>query len=401
VSDPHANRLAVPALAGTFSIQTLAAAAMFGVSVVAPAAAPDIGVEATHVGTFTAIAYGSGLIAGLMTGALADRYGAIRVSQLTMIFAFIACYLFALGTPWAAFASAIALGLCYGPVNPASTHILARVVPERSRPLYFSIKQTGMPAGAALAGATLPTLVDQFGWQTAILVAGIAAVLVGIGVQPLRRPIDAQRNPEREIKFGNLWAPLFVVWHTPRLRSLGFMGFVYSGSQVTIMTLYVVYLTSELEMTLTLAGVIYMVLQLSAVVGRLFWGAIGDRYIASSRLLILIGVGSAAFCALSGFYSVDWPIWSIVVVSFLLGITTSGWNGLFFSELVKHAPDGKTGEAAGGLQFATLSGVMTFPAVFGLMIVLFDSYLLGFSLLAGVIGVAALQFAASFAKEYE
>ena len=32
-----------------------------------------------------------------------------------------------------------------------------------------------MPAGAALAGATLPTLVDQFGWQTAILVAGGAA----------------------------------------------------------------------------------------------------------------------------------------------------------------------------------------------------------------------------------
>ena len=192
--DLHAKRLAVPALVGTFGIQTLAATAMFGVSVVAPAAAPDIGVEAPHVGTFTAVAFGSGLVAGLIAGALADRYGAIRVSQLTMIFAFLACCLFALGTPWAALASAIALGLCYGPVNPASTHILARVVPERSRPLYFSIKQTGMPAGAALAGATLPTLVDQFGWQTAILVAGGAAVLIGICVQPLRQPIDRQRD---------------------------------------------------------------------------------------------------------------------------------------------------------------------------------------------------------------
>ena len=398
--DLHANRLAVPALVGTFGIQTLAATAMFGVSVVAPAAAPDIGVEATHVGTFTAIAYGSGLVAGLIAGALADRYGAIRVSQLTMIFAFLACCFFAFGTPWAAFASAIALGLCYGPVNPASTHILARVVPERSRPLYFSIKQTGMPAGAALAGATLPTLVDQFGWQTAILVAGGAAVLIGICVQPLRQPIDRQRDSEREIKFGSLWTPLSVVWHASRLRSLAFMGFVYSGSQVTIMTLYVVYLTSELTMSLTLAGVIYMVLQISAVVGRLFWGAIGDRLVASRKLLVLIGLGSAVFCALSGFYSIEWPIWAIASVSFLLGITTSGWNGLFFSELVKHAPKGKTGEAAGGLQFATLSGVMIFPAVFGVLIGLFDSYLMAFSLLAGVIALAALQFAASFAKEY-
>ncbi len=91
--DLHANRLAVPALVGTFGIQTLAATAMFGVSVLAPAAAPDIGVEATHVGTFTAIAYGSGLVAGLIAGALADRYGAIRVSQLTMIFC-LPCVLF-------------------------------------------------------------------------------------------------------------------------------------------------------------------------------------------------------------------------------------------------------------------------------------------------------------------
>ena len=54
-------------------------------------------------------------------------------------------------------------------------------------------------------------------------------------------------------------------------------------------------------MSLTLAGVIYMVLQISAVVGRLFWGAIGDRLVASRKLLVLIGLGSAVFCALSGF----------------------------------------------------------------------------------------------------
>jgi hypothetical protein len=34
---------------------------MFGVAVVAPVAAPDIGVDATLIGTFTGIAYASGL----------------------------------------------------------------------------------------------------------------------------------------------------------------------------------------------------------------------------------------------------------------------------------------------------------------------------------------------------
>jgi MFS family permease len=59
----------------------------------------------------------------LLTGALTDRFGAIRISQVTMGLALLGCLLLALLTPVAAFASAVALGLCYGPVNPANTHI--------------------------------------------------------------------------------------------------------------------------------------------------------------------------------------------------------------------------------------------------------------------------------------
>jgi hypothetical protein len=48
-------------LGATFAVQTVAAMVMFGVAVVAPVAAPDIGVDATLIGTFTGIAYASGL----------------------------------------------------------------------------------------------------------------------------------------------------------------------------------------------------------------------------------------------------------------------------------------------------------------------------------------------------
>ena len=165
---------------GYFGIQTPAATAM---------CAPDIGVEATHVGTFTAVAFGSGLVAGLIAGTLADRYGAIRVSQLTMIFAFLACCLFAIGTPWAALPRDRPWP-CYGPVNPASTHILARVVLSVLVRCIFLLNRR-VPAGAALAGATLPTLVNSAGRQR--YWPG-APVLIGICVQPLRQPIDRQRD---------------------------------------------------------------------------------------------------------------------------------------------------------------------------------------------------------------
>ncbi|MFY0611517.1 MAG: hypothetical protein JXQ99_08350 [Hyphomicrobiaceae bacterium] len=108
-------------LAGTFAVQTMVSMAMFGVAVIAPVAAPAIGVKAELIGTFSAIAYGVGMLAGLMTGALADRFGAIRICQLTMVLTFFGVIALTVSTPLAAIASAVLLGMSYGPVNPAST----------------------------------------------------------------------------------------------------------------------------------------------------------------------------------------------------------------------------------------------------------------------------------------
>jgi len=404
----YRSRLALPSLAATFVVQTLAAMAMFGVSVVAPVAAPDIGVEATLVGAFTGIAYGSGLAVGLLSGRLADRFGALRISQVTMIFALAGCLLLAVSTPIAALASAIALGLCYGPVNPVSTHILSRVAPERSRPLFFSIKQTGMPAGAALAGLILPPIVAAFDWQVAIASVGVAAAVLSIVIQPLRRPLDDIRKPGLPIRLCNFIQPLMLVWKTPMLRRLGLMGFTYSGVQVAIMSFYVLYLIDDLSfsymdeaaklnifglrVSLPAVGLVYAILQISAVFGRLFWGMIADRIIGASPLLVGIGLATAGFSALAGGMDDDWPLWGVMVVSFLVGVSSSGWNGLFFSELVRFSPKGNSGDAAAGLQFATLSGVTVVPALFGVVVTLADSYFVAFALAGVLVCVGALQY---------
>jgi hypothetical protein len=51
-----------------------------------------------------------------------------------------------------------------------------------------------------------------------------------------------------------------------------------------------------------------------------------------------------------------------------LASLSNGWNGLFFSELVKYASKDRTGDAAAGLQFATLLGVAVLPAGFGFLV---------------------------------
>ena len=71
---------------------------------------------------------------------------------------------------------------------------------------------------------------------------------------------------------------------------------------------------------------------------------------------------------------------------------SNGWNGLFFSELVKYAPKDRTGDAAAGLQFATLLGVAVLPAGFGFLVAATGSYLFAFATAGAAVAVAAIQF---------
>ena len=373
-ADKFSTHGATVPLAATFAVQTMAAMVLFGVTVIAPAAAPDIGVEATLIGTFTAIAYGFGMLAGLLTGAVTDRYGAIRICQVTMVFAFIGVAVLTLSTPMAAVVSAALLGLCYGPVNPVSTHILARVSPEKWRPLIFSIKQTGVPVGSAIAGTLLPVIVIAFDWRLAIITAGTMALIVAISIQPLRQRLDAIHRPKRKIHASDIVNPLKFIWRKPRLRCLAVIAFAYSGCQVAISVFYVVYLTAVLSIPLTIAGLIFTILQIGAIVGRLLWGALADRFYPASRVLVWLGFAMGIVSIIAGLFAPGWLIWVVGLVSFLIGATSSGWNGVFFSELVKYAPSEQTGEAASGIQFVIMAGVTVVPPLFGIIVTVTGGY---------------------------
>jgi hypothetical protein len=72
--------------------------------------------------------------------------------------------------------------------------VLAKTTSPESMALVFSIKQTGVPAGTALADLLVPPITVAFGWHSAV-------VLLAIGYrrrarsQRLRAPLDADRVP--------------------------------------------------------------------------------------------------------------------------------------------------------------------------------------------------------------
>lgn len=349
------------------AVLTTSSLAVFAVAVLAPEAAPDLSLDPKLIGPYTSVVYFVAAVVGAITGGLIARFGAIRVCQSTMVAAAAAMLLLAAGHPLAALLSACVLGFNYGPFNPASAHILSGLTSARWQPFVFSLKQTGVPLGGALAGALVPLLVTGFGWRGAALAVGVVGLVVAVLLQPLRSRFDQGSGPVSLTALINVWAPVRRVMLDPILRRYTLTAFAYAGCQVSSGVFMVVYLTESHGLTLTVAGLILAGMQVGGFAGRLIWGAASERLLSSRHMLVSLGVMAAVFLVLTAMISGAWPMPVIVIVATLLGMSTFGWNGVMLSEIATHSPPGMAAETTAGMQLVMFGGVVIFPVVFGLL----------------------------------
>ncbi|MGB3428697.1 MAG: MFS transporter, partial [Burkholderiaceae bacterium] len=173
-------------LAATLAIQALVAMATITVPVLAPAAASELHVSAGLVGLFVSLVYLGSMISSAASADLIRRIGAIRFSQYCLVLCAIGLVLLTFGSTPALIASALVLGIGYGPITPASSHILAKTTPAHMMSFVFSVKQTGVPLGGALAGIVVPPLVVLGGWRAGAYSVAALCVLTAVIAQSIR-----------------------------------------------------------------------------------------------------------------------------------------------------------------------------------------------------------------------
>jgi MFS family permease len=393
-------RTAAVALAVTLAIQVFTSLAATATSVLAPVVGADLGVAPKLVGVFVGLVYAGSAVASLLSGGFIERYGAIRVSQVcVMLCAAGLALLPALAAAPAAFAplllvAPLILGSGYGPITPASSQLLARTAPPNRMGLTFSIKQTGVPAGAALAGALLPGLALAFGWQAAYVGIVGAGVAIALAAQPTRAALDVDLHPARPLSLAGAFAPLRIVLATPALVVLTAVGFVYAALQVCLMSFLVVYLTETLQLSLVAAGLALTVANVGGIVGRIAWGGVADHYVGPRRLLGLLGIVAGGCAYATAAFGGDWPAVARLAVCALFGATAIGWNGVQLAEVARHSPPGQAGAITGASGFVTFAGVVIGPPTFALLATLTGSYRVGFAAFGGaslLFGIALLR----------
>lgn len=387
---PDRPRVAAITLACTLAIQVVATACTLAFAVLAPAIP---GVELASVGVFLAVVYAGGMAGSVGGGALVGRVGPVRASQLALLAQAVALGLLASGAPVLRLPAALLIGLGYGPVTPASSQILAATTTPARMNFVFSLKQTGVPLGGLLAGATLPWLSTVASWQAALAALAICGVVVAVLAERLRGAFDSMRPPAGPASLapaagrpsrGYRASPFGDALRAPGLRALVAASILFSACQLSVSGYLMVFLTREAGIALTQAGMLYAIAQGAGIVGRMAWGHLADRCGSPRAVLVVLGALMAAAMALAALFTPHWPVLALVAASALLGATAIGWNGIYLGEVARLAPPGRVASTTGAALFFTYFGVVAGPPAFGQLAQRVDSLGLAYLALAAV-----------------
>ncbi len=376
-------------LFATLFIQAMVAMALLTLPVMAPVAAKALEVSPALVGVYVAITYAGAMFASLTSGTTVSRLGPIRVSQWGLVLC--AAGLCLCAVPWlpAIGLGALLIGLGYGPITPASSQILARTTPPEQMALVFSIKQTGVPVGAMMAGAIVPTLMMGIGWQWSLAVVALACLASALLSQVMREDLDDLRQANLPFQMGTLTSPLRMVLGHRALTTMAACSFMFSMVQMSLTTYLVTYLHDDLTYGMVSAGLLLSVTQMGGIGGRIAWGMVADRWMGTQKTLALLAclmATSALATALLLPVIPPWGVWGILLV---FGASAIGWNGVYLAEVARQAPEGKASMATGGTLTFTFLGVVIGPPLFGALSSAFGTYRAGFLALVVTSGLCA------------
>ncbi|MCG5241419.1 MFS transporter, partial [Azospirillum doebereinerae] len=275
----------------------------------------------------------------------------------------------------------VAIGFACGPETPASAAILGRLAREADRPLVFSLRQTGNQLGAMVGSVVLPALAVAFDPRAGYAAIALVA-LCGILVFERLRPVYDPLTRSAGTAFG-----LNAAWRLVRddraLRRMALASAPYAATQIALNGFFVVFAVAELGLGHVAAGLALAVGQAGGLVGRLGWGVVATRWVAPRRLVGLLGLGMAAAAAFIGLAGASLPFPLLLCATFLLGLTASGWNGVFLAEVARLSPRDRIGEATGAVLVGSYVGLIAAP------VLLIGASAFG-GLAAGYLAIAAL-----------
>lgn len=345
-----------PALIAMTGLQALIAIALFAPGVLAP----KLALSDNEVGAFATAVFAVGAATSFYGGLLASRHGPFALATFCAIGVALSMATAALQSLPALIIAGVLLGFAFGPETPASSALLSRLARDDQRPLIFSVRQTGNQIGAAAGSMILPLIatispVSGFGL---IALMAIAAGLIFATLRPRYDPIGRGNGSQLDIE-----GALTLVSAEPVLLRLAIASMPFSAMQMALNTFFITHAVRELALSHVTAGMLLALAQGGGLIGRLTWGLVASRIGSAHCVIVGLGWVMSGSALLLAFAQPEWPVPVLAFIALLLGLTASGWNGVFLAEVAKLAPPGRVAEATGAVLAASYTGLLVGPSI--------------------------------------
>tara|TARA_B100000686_G_C16774418_1_gene967418 strand:+ start:966 stop:2204 length:1239 start_codon:yes stop_codon:yes gene_type:complete len=362
-------------------VVVLATLAMIGdglviqsIPVLYPFIREELDLTRAEVGLITSAIMGTSMISVMLGGFLSDIWGAKRVLIIVMIYtAFPVLALGLINSLWSAIIVGFLIGIGVGPFYPATSKQIMDWVPQSTRALGMSIKQTGPPVAGTLAAITLPVLALATTWRLACIFLFGSMIILTILVQLFYRDKKVDSSNERR---STSMEEFKQIAKDRNLVVLTIWAFCFVGLQLIVLSYLILFLVEELQYSEITAGRYLGMALFVSVIARIFWGAASDFMFKGKRKLTLAIIGLIAFISLivTSFLSPETPTLIVVIVTLLLGASCMSWPGIFTAYVAEISGPDKSGTAIGVTNGIVRIGIIIMPPVFGHFVDTSDSY---------------------------
>lgn len=331
--------------------------------VLALQALPDLGLSPEWIGVQATLMFSAAMATSMLVSPLTASVNSMRLSQVLLLIAAAGAALIGCGSLPLAILGSLLVGAALGPGTAASSHILSNVTPQRLQPTIFSIKQSGVTLGGAIAGLAGPQIMAVWSWQGALFSVAGACVATALLLQPFAARYNRYADPAsgRRTEF---IGPVRTIVITPALRWMAFGVVTMIVTQYGLITFLTLYLQEDIGLTVGVAGSVFAAAQAAGGAGRIFFGFIAGRFLPP--LLVLAGLAALASAAAitTTMFTPDWPLAAIYAVSVIFGASALGWNGVFIAETARLSPPGEVGRIIGAISAIVFAATIAGPGLF-------------------------------------
>lgn len=364
------------ALAAAMSIGPFAVNAVGAMS---PLVVPDLGLTRTELGSLATVTFAVAAVTSILGGRQVDVFQARRVTMAVFVVGGMAAATMATATalPWLWVGAALG-GITQAIANAVTNQLISDHVPSGRQGVYVGVKQSGVQMGQAVIGFALPSVALVVGWRGSMSLGVALAVLGVVGVR-LVLPATAAHGR------GHPDAPRVRL--EPMVWWLAAYTCLISMAVQAVMIFAPLYAFERVGLSAQFAGMATGVLGATGIVARITWTRTAERFNAPVRTLMVLAAAACGSVLLiaAGEHVGQWTLW-LGLVGF--GVSAVAVNAVVMLTVVRGTAQGRTGRASGVVGLGLYGGFMVGPLAFGPLVDRTGSYLLGWSIAAGLCAIA-------------